>query len=239
SPDPSTAPAQAYATLLGRLEDADRLDPAVAFAAPKAARLTAHPALARFFHGDATGIPIHTILTDVPFGAWLMALYLARYDDEASRIAARRLIALGIAAAAPTALSGWAEWSRLDHPRRRVGVVHAALNATGVLVFTASFAARSAGRHGLGAGLARLGGGVVIAGGFLGGHLAAAARTPAPTNCQGTRAVARAVRCRPCPRPRRRPPATAPRSWRVWSPRPSASPAPSRWCWPGCERSGP
>lgn len=184
SPDPSTAPApaQAYATLLGRLEDADRLDPAVAFAAPKAARLTAHPALARFFHGDATGIPIHTILTDVPFGAWFMALYLDLYDDEASRIAARRLIALGIAATAPTALSGWAEWSRLDHPRRRVGVVHAALNATGVLVFTASFAARSAGRHGLGAGLARLGGGVVIAGGFLGGHLAAAARTPAPTN---------------------------------------------------------
>lgn len=175
----ASAPARTYASLLGRLENAEGLDPFVAFAEPLAGRLVATPALKRFLHGDATGIPVHPILTDVPFGAWFMALYLDLYRDEASRLASRRLIALGIASAVPTALSGWAEWALTDRRLRRVGIIHAALNAGGVLVFSASLAARRTGRNALGVHLARLGGAVLVAGGFLGGHLGSGHRVTA------------------------------------------------------------
>jgi hypothetical protein len=50
--------------------------------------------------------------------------------------------------------------------------VHAALNASGVLIFAGSWAARRRGRRKLGVGLARLGAVVLIAGGFIGGYMA-------------------------------------------------------------------
>ena len=107
----ASAPARAYASLLRRLEELEALDAPARLAEPVATRLVSTPGLRRFFHGEATGIPLHPILTDVPFGAWFMTIYLDLYDDEVSRRAARRLIGLGIASAVPTALSGWAEWA--------------------------------------------------------------------------------------------------------------------------------
>ena len=154
-----------------RLEKSDRLDPAVRAAAPLAARLLENRRLRRFFHGDATGIPAHIIVRDVPFGAWFMAIFLDLFSDAGSRRAATRLVALGVAAAGPTALTGWAEWARADHSTRRVGVVHAAANIAATLTFVASLAARARDRHGLGVGLARFGGALLIVGGFLGGYI--------------------------------------------------------------------
>jgi hypothetical protein len=154
-----------------RLEDADRLDPAVRAAEPLAGRLVASPRLRRFFHGDATGIPPHVIATDVPFGAWFMAIFLDLFPDEGTRRAATRLVALGVVAASPTGISGWAEWARADRGTRRVGVVHAAANLTATIIFLASWAARKRDRHLLGVGLARAGGALLIVGGFLGGYM--------------------------------------------------------------------
>lgn len=154
-----------------RLEESDRLEPAVRAADPLAGKLVANPRLRRFFHGDATGIPLHGIATDLPFGAWFMAIFLDLFPDAGTRRAATRLVALGVAAAAPTGISGWAEWARADRGTRRIGVVHAAANLTATLIFLASWAARLRDRHGLGVNLARAGGSLLIVGGFLGGYM--------------------------------------------------------------------
>jgi hypothetical protein len=100
-----------------------------------------------------------------------MAQFLDLFPDDGSRRAATRLVGLGVVAAVPTALSGWAEWARADHGTRRVGIVHATANAAGTLVFLGSWAARSRGHHELGVRLGRWGGMVLLVGGMSGGYM--------------------------------------------------------------------
>ena len=161
----------AFTRLLRRVEHSDGLDPAVRAVAPLADRTVANERIRRLLQGDATGIPLHVILTDVPFGAWFMAQFLDLFHDDGTRRAATRLVGLGVVAAVPTALAGWAEWARSDRGTRRVGIVHATANGVGTLVFVGSWAARSDGRHDLGVGLARLGGLVLLVGGMSGGYM--------------------------------------------------------------------
>lgn len=68
--------------------------------------------------------------------------------DDDSRRAAKRLVAVALVAAIPTAVSGWAQWSMKDQATKCGGVVHAAVNAAATLVYLASWAARERGRHG-------------------------------------------------------------------------------------------
>jgi hypothetical protein len=160
-----------YARLLGSLEAAKHLGAIAKRAEPLAGRLTAQPGLRGFFRGNATGIPLHSILTDAPFGVWWSAVFLDFYKDDGSRHAAKRLVGLGVVAAVPTAVSGWAAWSMKDQGTKRVGIVHAAVNAAATLVYLASWAARERGHHEFGIGLARAGAVLLLASGFLGGHL--------------------------------------------------------------------
>lgn len=165
------APSNPFLRLVERLEGATPLDHVVDAVAPLVAPVVADNSRRDFFDGTATGIPPHVILTDVPFGAWFMAQYLDLFGDESSRVAARRLVALGLVAAAPTAFTGWARWAGLPRETRRVGVVHAAVNAVAVLTYVASWAARRSGRERLGVKLARAGSLPLVVGGFLGGQL--------------------------------------------------------------------
>ncbi|CAH0169367.1 MULTISPECIES: hypothetical protein [unclassified Arthrobacter] len=160
-----------FLQLMKRLGEAETLDPAVRTAEPLASRLIADARLRSFFHGDATGIPPHVILTRVPLGAWFMAMFLDLFPDDGSRLAARRLVGLGVVAAAPAGLSGWAEWARADHTTRRIGVVHAGANLVATLIFLASWHARRRERHRLGVALARVGAILLVVGGFLGGYM--------------------------------------------------------------------
>lgn len=168
--------ANRYVRLLSRLERAEALDPPVQAATPFAQLLVSREPLRRFLHGDATGIPLHPILTDVPFGAWFMAMFLDLFGDSSSQRSARRLMGLGVLSAAPTAVAGWAEWALSDQATKRVGVVHAAANGVAVLIFAASWAARVRDHHELGVRLARAGGLTTIVGGFLGGHMSSSRR---------------------------------------------------------------
>ena len=156
---------------LRRLEHSKGLDPVVRVVEPLASWIVANERLRRLLHGDATGIPLHVIFTDVPFGAWFMAQFLDLSPDDGTRRAATRLVGLGVVAAVPTVLAGWAEWVRADRGARRVGIVHATANGVGTLIFLGSWAARSRGHHDLGVRLGRLGGLVVIVGGFSGGYM--------------------------------------------------------------------
>ena len=157
--------------LLRRLERSEGLDPAVGVMEPVAGRIVANERVRGLLHGDATGIPLHVIFTDLPLGAWFMAQFLDLFPEDGTRRAATRLVGLGVVAAVPTALTGWAEWARADRGARRVGIAHATTNAVGTLMFIGSWAARSHSHHDLGVRLGRLGGLVLLVGSLLGGYM--------------------------------------------------------------------
>jgi nitrite reductase/ring-hydroxylating ferredoxin subunit/uncharacterized membrane protein len=125
--------------------------------------------------GSWLGHALHPLLTDVPVGTWTSATLLDLLGGEASRPAARRLIGVGLLAAAPTAWTGWSDWSdgqAGDDGQRRVGMVHAITNGTATALYGASLVARRRGAHTVGVMLGLAGAGAVGAAGWLGGDLA-------------------------------------------------------------------
>jgi nitrite reductase/ring-hydroxylating ferredoxin subunit/uncharacterized membrane protein len=125
--------------------------------------------------GTWMGHALHPILTDVVIGSWTSATLLDLLGGEGSDEAARRLIAVGIAAYPVTALTGlsdWADSEAVDADVRRVGLVHAAVNAVALGLYGASLVSRRRGLRGRGIALALAGAGMMTVGGHLGGHLA-------------------------------------------------------------------
>lgn len=139
-----------------------------------AGALLASPRVRRLLHGDWLGHAVHPFLTDVPVGAWTSAALLDLSGRRDLRPAAQYLVGAGLVAAAPTAVTGVAEWGRTEGAASRVGVVHAASNVTALALYSGSFAVRRAGRHRLGVLLGLAGLTAAGAGGFLGSHLAIA-----------------------------------------------------------------
>ena len=122
--------------------------------------------------GTPLGHPAHPALIAVPIGSWLSASWLDLAGGQGSRDAARKLVALGVLSAVPTALTGASDWSDTSGAERRAGFVHALANSTGLALYVASWRARRRGKFTKGAGLALAGAGVVGFSGWLGGHLA-------------------------------------------------------------------
>jgi nitrite reductase/ring-hydroxylating ferredoxin subunit/uncharacterized membrane protein len=123
-------------------------------------------------HGVPIGHPLHPVLTDLPIGFWTSATVLDMLGGPTSRRAARTLVGLGVAAAVPTAVAGLADWSELNKPQRRSGVVHAVANVCATVLYACSYLARRRGWFRQGVFLSLAGMGAATAGGFLGGHLA-------------------------------------------------------------------
>jgi nitrite reductase/ring-hydroxylating ferredoxin subunit/uncharacterized membrane protein len=124
--------------------------------------------------GTWLGHALHPMLTDVVIGSFVSASLLDLLGGDDDGGAQERLIAVGLAAYGPTALTGvndWADSEPVDDRVRRVGLVHAATNAAAATLYTASLRARRRGDRGRGKALALVGGAVLGAGGFLGGHL--------------------------------------------------------------------
>ena len=105
--------------------------------------------------GTPLGHPLHPALVAVPIGA-----------------GARRLTAIGCMAALPAALAGGTDWLSTDGEQRRVGLVHAVLNDAALTCYALSWRARRRGARRRGLVLSLAGGGLLGAGGWLGGHLA-------------------------------------------------------------------
>jgi nitrite reductase/ring-hydroxylating ferredoxin subunit len=78
---------------------------------------------------------------------------------------------VGVLAAVPTALSGAADWVDTNEEPRRIGLVHALLNSSGLLLVIASLLARRGHQRGLGVGLSTLGLSLVTVSAWLGGEL--------------------------------------------------------------------
>jgi hypothetical protein len=127
---------------------------------------------------------VHPLLTDLPIGMWTGAVLLDLLGGRGAGPAAERLIAFGLVASAPTAVSGWSDWTD-EHGNeriRRIGLVHGVTNGAAIALFAASLAARRRGRRARGRLRALAGLGTLGAGGWLGGHLAyvEGARVQAP-----------------------------------------------------------
>jgi uncharacterized membrane protein len=155
---------------LEAVENVDALDvPSEAIQAKLRAWVGDTP-VERVLGGAWLGHPVHPIGVQVPIGLWLAAAVLdldGRHDDGA-----RRLVGAGLLAVPPAVAAGLVDWSVLTPRQRRVGVVHAAVNAVASACFAASYRCRRGGRRTAGRMWTLLGLGAVGIGGALGGHLA-------------------------------------------------------------------
>jgi len=99
-----------------------------------------------FLNGTWLGEPLHAALTDIPVGAWTAAMAFDALDVIGNRdefaVAADASIAIGLAGAAGSALTGMTDWSDVDPPARRIGLIHALLNISATALFTTSFILR-------------------------------------------------------------------------------------------------
>jgi len=95
-----------------------------------------------FLNGTWLGEPLHVVLTDVPIGAWTVAIMfdaldLLRNGREFS-LAADTSLAIGLLGAAGAAVTGITDWSDVDPPARRLGLIHGLLNVGVTALFTTS-----------------------------------------------------------------------------------------------------
>jgi len=124
--------------------------------------------------GTWLGHAVHPMLTDVVIGSFMGATLLDLVGGEEASGAAERLIYIGIAAYGPTAATGandWADTEAADDRVRRAGIVHALTNLVALSLYTTSLARRRRGARGAGIAVGALGSMVLMAGGYLGGHM--------------------------------------------------------------------
>jgi nitrite reductase/ring-hydroxylating ferredoxin subunit/uncharacterized membrane protein len=98
--------------------------------------------LRNFLNGTWLGEPLHVVLTDVPIGAWTVAMVFDALDLISNRrefaVAADTSITIGLIGAAGAAVTGVTDWSDVDPPARRLGLIHALLNIGATSLFTTS-----------------------------------------------------------------------------------------------------
>lgn len=147
------------------LERAEKLDGLVGLG-QRWARLLRPGRSRDALHGVWLGHPLHPMLAQAPIGLWLSASVLDAWPG--GERASRRLVLLGLAAAAPAALAGAVDWSEQHEQQMRVGTVHAMANGAAAGLYLASLVSRvrPLSRALRLAGLATAG-----AAGLLGGHI--------------------------------------------------------------------
>ena len=97
-------------------------------------------------HGTWLGHPLHPVLTDVPVGAWTVAVALDAMDavhgDDENARGADAAVGIGLIGAAGAAITGLTDWHKTDGKARRVGVIHGLLNVGATGLFAASLILR-------------------------------------------------------------------------------------------------
>jgi len=133
-------------------------------------------ALKTFVHGTWLGHPLHPVITDIPLGAWTLAvlfdvIYL--FSGTHGWVSAADLtIFVGLLAALGAAVTGYTDWNETVDRERRVGVAHGLLNTIVIVVYLVSLIIRvNGGSRGLAIVLALIGYALVLTAAFLGGEL--------------------------------------------------------------------
>ena len=156
------------------IESAQVLDGPAQAAGKKIREIVPRGTVKDALSGTWLGHALHPMLTDLVIGSFAGASLLDLLAPDGDGVASERLIALGLAAYLPTAAAGandWADTEAVDDTIRRAGVVHAGCNAIAATLYFASLRARRQGARGRGAALGLAGMSVLMAGGYLGGHL--------------------------------------------------------------------
>jgi len=103
-------------------------------------------AIKNFLNGTWIGEPLHAILTDVPIGAWTVALVFDGLEVMSSNhelaAAADASIGIGLAGAAGAAVTGVTDWQDADAPARRLGMIHGLLNVSATALLATSLIVR-------------------------------------------------------------------------------------------------
>lgn len=156
--------------LTSRAEASPALDQLAQTLEPVADALAGSPRVRSLLRGEPLGHALHPVLTDLPIGLWVSSTVLDLVGPDDGR-SADRLLGLGILAAAPTALTGLADWRRGGDRVRSVGALHAAANSTALALYSGSWLLRRRRRRGAGIALSLLAGAFTGVGGYLGGHM--------------------------------------------------------------------
>jgi nitrite reductase/ring-hydroxylating ferredoxin subunit/uncharacterized membrane protein len=97
-------------------------------------------------HGTWLGHPLHPVLTDIPIGAWTVAVALDAADSiSGSRTYARgadAAVAVGLIGAVGAAVTGLTDWHKTDGKARKIGLAHGLLNISATTLFAASWILR-------------------------------------------------------------------------------------------------
>src|SRR5437016_1241693 len=132
--------------------------------------------LKTFVHGTWLGHPLHPVITDIPIGAWTLAvlfdiIYL--FNRSQTWISAADLtIFVGLLAALGAAVTGYTDWNETVDRERRVGIAHGLLNTVVIVIYLVSLIIRvTGGSRGLAIVLALVGYVLVLTAAFLGGEL--------------------------------------------------------------------
>ncbi len=140
----------------------------------KAAGKNRH-ALKNALNGVWLGHPLHPVLTDVPVGAWTVALVFDVADSMTSgdgyAKAADAAVTVGLLGAVGAAVTGLTDWSDTDGQAQRIGLTHGLLNLTATSLYVASAIARRRGDRGTGRAYGAAGYAIACGSAYLGGHL--------------------------------------------------------------------
>jgi nitrite reductase/ring-hydroxylating ferredoxin subunit/uncharacterized membrane protein len=157
--------------LVRPFERMEYLDPVGEWLSGAVTRVVGGGPLKGVLSGTWLGHPAHPALTDVPIGLFAGATLLDLLGGERAADATDAMTVLGLAAVAPTALTGLSDWADTVGPERRLGLVHALANVGGSSLLAAAVLSRRGGNRGA-AHLFNLAGmGVIAVSGYLGGHL--------------------------------------------------------------------
>lgn len=128
-----------------------------------------------FLNGTWLGEPFHVVLTDVPVGAWTVAMACDALDLVFGRRefaqACETSMGIGLLGAAGAAITGMTDWSDVDPPARRPGLIHGLLNLSGFALFATSLLLRKKKSRGAGRIVSILGYAVMSYAAHLGGKL--------------------------------------------------------------------
>ncbi|PYX27985.1 MAG: hypothetical protein DMG77_17540 [Acidobacteria bacterium] len=128
-----------------------------------------------FLNGTWLGEPLHVVLTDVPIGAWTVTIIFDALDLIHKRrefsLAADTSLAVGLLGAAGAAFTGITDWSDVDPPARRLGLIHGMLNVGVTALFATSFFLRKRNSRTGGRVSAALGYGLMSLSAHLGGKM--------------------------------------------------------------------